>query len=429
MVDSALNTGGGSPSPVAINGPQELTAIVKTQALEVGFDLVRVATADEFDQDRSVALERLRDGLMDGLPWFNEERIQRGASPQTLLPGARSIICLGLSYFQESRQGHAEPSANQASTGLVARYAWGRDYHKAIKKRMRELVEGLRRTLGSDFAARWYVDDGPMLDRAAAARSGLGWFGKNTNILSSSQGSWIFLGQVITDLELVPDQPLKKTCGNCVRCIDSCPTGAIIGPYVLDNTRCISYLTIENRGEIPVELRPLMKDWVFGCDICQDVCPVNRRPPGLVPEGPPSDKPVAHGEEGADRALDENVESIDLIEILGMSEEDFRHRFRGRPILRAKKAGLQRNACVALGNLGDPSAVPALARALEQGEALVRGHAAWALGRIGTTHAKTALNGAVKSEQDPWVLEEIANALRNGWNSGPGLTPEDQALR
>ena len=146
-----------------------------------------------------------------------------------------------------------------------------------MKRRMREFVRSVERELGAEIAARWYVDDGPMLDRAAANRAGIGWFGKNTNILNPAFGSWVFLGQVITDLELEPDAPLKKSCGSCVRCIEDCPTGAIVAPYVVDNARCISYLTIENRGAIPYELRPLMGDWVFGCDICQDVCPVNRK--------------------------------------------------------------------------------------------------------------------------------------------------------
>ncbi|HIM36916.1 MAG TPA: tRNA epoxyqueuosine(34) reductase QueG, partial [Dehalococcoidia bacterium] len=250
-------------------------SVITGYALEMGFDLVRVTSAQEFDEDRKVALKRIDDGLMDGLPWFNESRVLRGTSPQELLPGARSVICLALNYFEEG-QDFAE-STNPA--GKVARYAWGKDYHKLIKKRMRAYVEGLRIKLGNEFAARWYVDDGPMMDRAAASRSGLGWFGKNTNILTPSLGSWVFLGQVVTDLELEPDQPLKKTCGSCVRCIDACPTGAIIAPYVIDNARCISHLTIENRGEIPLALRPQIGDWIFGCDICQDVCPVNHKAP------------------------------------------------------------------------------------------------------------------------------------------------------
>ena len=218
----------------------DLKAIVKEQATELGFDLVRVTSAEEFPEDRDVALERIKAGLMDGLPWYTESRVRRGTRPEELLPGARSIICLGLNYYlpgEDQTPGHGP-------AGKVARYARGRDYHNLMKKRMRRYVGDLSLRLGTDIAARWYVDDGPMLDRAAANRAGLGWFGKNTNILTPSIGSWVLLGQVITDLEIEPDPPLKKTCGSCVRCIDACPTGSIIAPYVIDNTKCISHLTI-----------------------------------------------------------------------------------------------------------------------------------------------------------------------------------------
>ena len=374
----------------------DLKSVVKECALELGFDLVRVTSAQEFAWDREVTLARLKDGLMDGLPWFNEDRVRRGADPESLLPGARSIICLGLSYHQPTGQ-VLDPGV---PAGKVALYAWGNDYHRVMKSRMRQYVEELSGRLGVDIAARWYVDDGPMLDRAAAQRSGLGWFGKNTNILTSSHGSWVFLGQGITDLDLEPDTPLRKTCGSCVMCIDACPTGAIVAPYVIDNSRCISYLTIENRGPIPRELRPQMLDWVFGCDICQDVCPVNRK--ALTSKEPAFREPAfrqhAHG-------------SLELVELLEMSEDEFRERFKGSPILRAKHTGLQRNACVALGNHGDAATVPALNRALCQGAMLVRGHAAWALGRIGTVEAKADLESARDLELDAEVLEEISAAL------------------
>ena len=225
----------------------------------------------------------------------------------------------------EGDGGSETPAGPKGSTGLgkVARYAWGDDYHRVMKERMKALVEGLARHLDLPIRARWYVDDGPMLDRAAAQRAGLshtlaplGWFGKNTNILSPSHGSWIFLGQMVTDLEMAPDPASKKTCGSCVRCVDSCPTGAIVAPYVIDNTRCISYLTIENRGPIPRELRPLMFDWIFGCDICQDVCPVNRK-------AAPTEEPAFQKT---------SLTTVDLEAILEMTEDEFRVRFRNSPI-------------------------------------------------------------------------------------------------
>lgn len=367
---------------------------VKALATELGFDLVRVTSAEEFAQDRAVTLERISQGLMDGLPWYTESRVERGSRPEGLLPAARSIICLGLNYFVEDTSAPDAAGKGATPKGKVARYARGRDYHRVIKRKMREYVSVLSQRLDVQVDARWYVDDGPMLDRAAANRSGLGWFGKNTNILTPQLGSWVFLGQIITDLAIEPDPPLSKTCGSCVRCIDACPTGAIVAPYVIDNSRCISHLTIENRGPIPVELRPKMLDWVFGCDICQEVCPVNRKATP-TPE----------------RAFQNvGLDSLDLVELLQLSEEQFRQRFQGTPIMRAKRTGLQRNACVALGNLKDQSAIPALVDALENAEPLVQCHAAWALGQIGGSQAVAALKRALELETDPEVKSEIEDA-------------------
>ena len=372
---------------------QDLKTHISSYAIECGFDLVRITTAEVFTRDRDAALSRVKSGQMDGLPWFTESRVRRGSVPQELLPGARSIICLGLSYLDPEDEEKAGSGA-----GNVARYARVKDYHRAMKRRMKAFVRGLEEKLESPIAARWYVDDGPMLDRASAARSGLGWFGKSTNILTPSHGSWVLLGQVITDLELEPDPPLKKTCGSCVRCIDDCPTGAIVAPFVVDNARCISYQTIENRGVIPMEMRPLIGDWVFGCDICQDVCPVNRKTESPVL---PIQKTAAVGPSG----------QLDLVELLEVTEEEFRDRFQGTSIMRAKRVGMQKNACVALGNNRDESGVPALVATLKAADTLVRGHAAWALGQIATPDAISALQQATTSEDDPYVLEEIGAAL------------------
>ena len=390
----------------------DLKAIVAAQARAAGFDLVRVTTAADFADDRDAALERIREGRMDGLAWYIESRVRRGASPAELLPGAQSVICLGVSYLRDDDPADADADAvGSAAAGRVARYARVRDYHRAMKRRMRDFVRGLEQALGSAVAARWYVDDGPMLDRAAANRAGIGWFGKNTNILTPGYGSWVLLGQVITDLPLDPDAPLKKSCGACVLCIDDCPTGAIVAPYVVDNARCISYLTIENRGAIPRELRPLIGDWVFGCDICQDVCPVNRKaqPGGLTTEN--AEDAENFPKTAALSAAPAVNRPLDLIELLGLSESDFRARFAGTSIMRAKHSGMQRNACVALGNLGDAAAIPALGRALRDAAPLVRGHAAWALGRIGGPTAAALLSAAAAVETDAGVLEEIAAAL------------------
>ena len=228
---------------------------IKRYGKELGFDIVGITTAQPFIRDELAAVEQIREGLMDGLPWYTEERVHRATHPEVLLPGAKSLISLAVSDLT------GEPAVDGHSpTGKIARYAWGDDYHEVIKARLKEFSSGLSQLVGTPVKARIFVDDGPMNDRAAAERAGVGWFGKNTNILTPSHGSWVFLGQVVTDLELAPDRPLAKTCGSCVRCIDACPTGAIVAPYVIDNKRCISFLTIELRGPIPRDLRPLVGD-------------------------------------------------------------------------------------------------------------------------------------------------------------------------
>ncbi|MDP6108016.1 MAG: tRNA epoxyqueuosine(34) reductase QueG [Candidatus Brocadiia bacterium] len=365
-----------------------LEQTIKKYAEELGFEVAGITTAEAFLRDERAAIQRIRDGLMDGLPWYTEERVRRANRPEELVPGARSVISLAMSYFT------GEPDrGNLGPTGKVARYAWGDDYHDVMKKRLRQFVEGLSDHLGRAIRSRIFVDDGPMNDRATAERAGVGWFGKNTNILTRSHGSWVLLGQVVTDLDLEPDQPLAKTCGNCVLCIEACPTDAIVAPCVIDNTRCISFLTIELRGPIPRELRPLVGDWVFGCDICQDVCPVNRKAAlGLEPAF------RQRGESGAPA----------LLPLLDLDDQAFRERFRKSPIKRAKRIGLQRNALVALGNAGDPATVPALTRSLGSSDAVVREHAAWALGRVG---GGEALRLALEGEEDSTVRSEIELSL------------------
>ncbi len=364
---------------------------IKELGREVGFDIVGITTAEPFIRDEKASLDRIRRGMMDGLPWYTEDRVRRATRPKSLLPGARSVISLAVGYLAgEPNSGGREPR------GKIARYAWGDDYHGVLKEKLRRFVQQLPRWAGQEVKTRIFVDDGPMNDRAAADRAGVGWFGKNTNILTSSRGSWVLLGQVITDLDLQPDSPLAKNCGECVRCIDDCPTGAIVTPYVIDNTRCISFLTIELRGSIPRELRSLVGDWVFGCDICQEVCPVNDKA-GL----------------GLEPAFQQrhDFSAPVLAPLLDLDDEGFRERFRNSAVKRAKRVGLQRNVCVALGNIGDPTAVPALIKALEGPDTVVRSHAAWALGRIGGRQAADALRTALAQEADAEVVGEIESAL------------------
>jgi len=368
-----------------------LEQTIKEYARGLGFDLVGITTSEPFYRDGRAGVGRIRRRLMDGLPWYTEERAFRASRPEALLPGAGSIISVAMSYLTGERRQHGP-----GPFGRTARYAWGRDYHQVIKDRLRELAEGLPARAGRPVATRIFVDDGPMMDRAAAERAGVGWFGKSTNILTPSHGSWVVLGEVITDIEMEVDRPLSKTCGVCTRCMDACPTGAIVAPYEVDNTRCISFLTIESRVAAPRGLRPLLGDWAFGCDVCQEVCPVNRK--------------AAPGREPAFRQAHDNAAPA-LVPLLSMTDEAFRERYRDSPIKRTRRAGLVRNACIALGNTSDSSTVPALAQCLRAEESMVRLSAAWALGRIGGRRAIDVLRSALERECEPSVAEEIELSL------------------
>ncbi|HEY8477326.1 MAG TPA: tRNA epoxyqueuosine(34) reductase QueG, partial [Chloroflexota bacterium] len=364
-------------------------------ALDLGFDLVRITTADDFPEAERRTLDRLASGDLQGLAWLTPEWIRRSCRPRALLPEARSLICLGVSYLVDRDD---TPPSTEGPRGRVARYAWGRDYHRVLRKKARRLVQWLSTQVGREVAWRAFVDSSPFADRAAAQRAGVGWFGKNTMIITTSGfGSWVFLAAIAVDVELDPDKPDPRDCGQCRACLDACPTGALVEPYVLNAARCIAYQTIENRGSVPHELRPLMGDWIFGCDVCQEVCPWNRRArPGRHPE-------FALQEPERDRPM--------LVPLLDLSEDAFERRFAGSPIRRTKRRGLLRNVAVALGNSGDPAAVPALAAALADDDPVVRGHAAWALGQLGTDDARTALVSALTREADPSVRAEIARAL------------------
>jgi epoxyqueuosine reductase len=398
------------------------TTTIKEYAYSLGFDLVHITSAEQFPEAERVIKERIEQGLMDGLPWFTTERAQVSCHPDALLPQAQSIIALAMFYLTE------QPGEQQDGIprGRISRYAWGDDYHEIIKPKLQQFAAWLRdyaRDEIREVETRLFVDTGRMVDRAVAQRAGLGWFGKNTNILTKGWGSWVFLAEIVTNLPLGGDSgqfydtPTKASCGNCEICLHACPTGALPAPYVLDNTRCISYLTIELRGSIPLELRPLMGNLIFGCDICQQVCPVNlvaERRLGLRQDSrisTSSSQPVHFRPRQEFRPRAGVGSTPELIPLLSLTEEQFRERFRLSPILRTKRRGLLRNVCVALGNNGDRQAVPALIGALHDYEPLVRGHAAWALGRLGGEQAKQSLEDALKSEEDEEVRKEIQCAL------------------
>jgi epoxyqueuosine reductase len=280
-----------------------------------------------------------------------------------VLPEVRSVVMVGRSY-QPSEE--VENPANGVP-GRVARYARGADYHDVLRRHLLALLAWLQAERPG-CRGRAVVDTAPLLERDFARRAGLGWFGKNTMLLNKHLGSYLFLGALLVDVELQPDAPhATQHCGTCTACLDACPTAAFPAPYRLDARRCISYLTIELRGPMPEELRPGVGDWLFGCDVCQEVCPWNRKaPPGADPElqGPPG------------------AEALDAVAVLALTEEEFRRQFRGTALTRAKRRGLARNAAVVLGNCGDARALPALRRALADPEPSVRDAAQWAIDAI-----------------------------------------------
>jgi len=336
---------------------------IKSKALALGFDLAGIAPAEP--PASFARFERWLSEGRHGEMGYLARNLERRSDPRRLLPGAKSIVIVACNY-------HAAGPAPEACQGRVARYALGNDYHEVIGGKLAVLIEAIR-ALVPGAQAKACVDTAPVLERAMAQRAGLGWIGKNTMLLHRRFGPWLFLGEILLDVALRPDAPeTRDRCGRCARCIAACPARAIIAPRELDARRCISYLTIELKGAIPPELRPLIGNRVFGCDDCLEVCPWNRfaqqaREPGFSPRA--------------------NLTTLELLNLLELDEEGFQRRFARSPILRAKRRGLLRNVCVALGNAGDPRAVPALERALEDAEPLVREHAAWALERIGSHHA------------------------------------------
>ncbi len=292
---------------------------------------------------------------------------EKRVDPSKILAGVQSVVVVGLNYNAETpRQPRSERGkGTRPTTARIARYAWGaRDYHDVMSEKLKQLAAAIDECGGPGTRSLWYVDTGPILERDLAQRAGIGFIGKHTNLISRRLGNWIFVGEVLTNLELPPDKPEREYCGTCRRCINVCPTRAIVAPYQLDARLCISYLTIELKGAIPVELRPLVGDHVFGCDDCLDVCPWNR----FAKLSPAREF--------------QRRETPPLTEFLSWDEQQFRDFFHGTPILRIKRRGFLRNVCVVLGNIGDASALPALERALADPEPLVREHAAWAIDQI-----------------------------------------------
>lgn len=325
--------------------------------------------------------------------------------PQKLVPWAASVVSVGMNYYTPLPR----PAVQDGAKGWISRYAWGDDYHDLMNTRLDLLLETIKEICPGPIEGKAFVDSGPVLERDIAGIAGIGWIGKNTHLISPPRGSWFFLGELFLSAELAYDRPIRDRCGQCALCLKACPTGAFAGPYILDARRCISYLTIELKGAIPRHLRPLMGNHVFGCDICQEVCPYNVK---------------ARSTDESSFDPREGLYAPDLIPLLSLSEEEFRRRFRGSPILRAKRRGFLRNVAVALGNLKSPEALPALTKALQDHEPVVRGHAAWALGQIGPAESVEALTERLQVEEDRGVKEEIEEALKQAAGENSSATLE-----
>src|SRR5215212_1643302 len=374
-------------------GPREARRLLEEKARAMGFDLVGVGRAEALARGARRLKEWQEAGMAADMGYMRRP-VGLLSDPRRLQKSARSVVSLGVSYYP------GEHPENVSGGGRVARYAWGRDYHTVIKERLRSLRTELEEALGCRIKARAFTDAVPLLERSAAQHAGLGFFGRNSCLINGDIGSYFFIADLIVDLELEPDAEGTGTCGRCTRCMNKCPTGAIKAPGVVDARLCISYVTIENKGEIPRELRHAVSDWAFGCDVCQEVCPYNKRKATV------SRWPEFSANSGAGPYL-EITEVLDI-----RADEEFEDRFGETPLTRPGRTGLLRNCCVVAGNLKLKEAVPALVRCLrEDASPLVRGHAAWALGEIGGVMAETALKEALEEEPDCGCREEVEHAL------------------
>ena len=373
----------------------DLPARICARGRELGFDLVGITPADpppHVDEYRAW----LARGYQGEMAYMGRpDRVVRREDPDVILPGARSLICVGLNYYP----GDAPAGLRRdPSRGVISNHASGIDYHDLIANRLEQLALFVRAEAGGEIGYRVYVDTGPVLERAYATRAGLGFVGKNTCLIHPKMGSWLFLGEMLVDIDLaVAPQAATGGCGICRRCLDACPTGALVGPYVLDARRCISYLTVELKGPIPRELRSLIGNMIFGCDVCQTACPWQRF--------------ADLTSEQAFQFSPPDQTAPLLLDLIDLDEDAFHLRYGDSPIRRTGRRGLLRNVAVALGNWRDERGAPGLMQALADADPLIRGHAAWALGRIGGDAARKHLQNRCGRESDPYVQQEIRAAL------------------
>lgn len=356
--------------------PDRAADVARSLARAVGFDLAGVASAVPTDETRFVRrwAEQGYGGAPDGPLGYVLRRLEEREDPRRVLEGARSVVAVGLVYDDGAG---ASPATSPSPAVRVARYARGDDYHELMSDRLRALASALEAWHEGPIATRTYVDTGPVQERVFAAEAGLGWIGKNTMLLHPSLGSYLFLGVLLTDLEMTPDAREPDHCGTCRACLDACPTDAFPEPHVLDATRCISFSTIEDPGAIPEEMRGAQGDWLFGCDTCQDVCPFNQRDGRTVPPDPLGLRArLAPRDEWRSPTVDT------LAWLLDLEESAWREATVRSPLRRAKHRGLIRNALVVAGNIGDPALRPRVERHARGDDPILAEHARWALSRL-----------------------------------------------
>ena len=369
-----------------------LTQQIHQRANELGFELVGITPAVQ-----SETIARYRQWIENGYAGkmdYLKRHLPLKTDVRQLLTEAKSVVSLAMNYYTLDPP---KALADDPARGQISRYAWGDDYHDVIRHRLSELVAFIKQAAETELKTRICVDTAPIIEREYAQKAGVGWIGKNTNLIHWRSGSWYFLAEVLINIDLASEAPpLRGSCGTCTRCIEACPTDAIIEPNLLDSRLCISYLTIELKESIPKVLRPKIGNLIFGCDICQEVCPWNSK---AVPTDVPAFQP-----------RDGNL-TPKLLSLISMTQQEFSRRFKGSPIKRAKRRGFLRNVLVAIGNWGEPRAVPALKDALADDEPLVRSHAAWALGKIGGNTAKQILQTRLTVETEQEVITEIQDAI------------------